>query len=687
MVSIVSIEYFEGQRMNAGMKWLRWLLVVSCAALPCGAAELSLMPWPSQVTRQDGAYALDRLPKFQVEGCDERVRGAETRFVHHLAAKTGVRFDGPANVTPEGLPFTIHCAGRGLAVQALEEDESYHLTVTAAAIELTAATPLGAMHGLETVLQLAEAGPQGWDVPAVKIDDTPRFAWRGLMIDVSRHFMPLEQVERNVDGMAAVKLNILHMHLSDDEGFRVESKKAPKLTEKASDGLFYTQEQVKQLIAYARERGVRVVPEFDVPGHAVAWLTAYPELASGAAPAGLVRNETDTVRPPLDPTNEETYKLLDKVFGEMEGLFPDRYFHIGGDEVDGKYWDSSERIQAWKKAHNIKDDPALQAYFTKRVQAIVKKHGKAMEGWDEIMADDLPKDALIQSWRGPKSLSEAATRGFKTVLSAGYYLDLQYPASNHYAVDPMTGESAGLTAEQKALILGGEAAQWTEYVTPEILDNRLWPRLAAVAERLWSPQSVTDVDSMYRRLAIVSRDLDWLGLQHNTGSERMLARIAGSDCPLELLKTLADTVEPVKEYDRGNTQKVGLLMPLNHLVDAVPPESDVAREVNALAVRAVKDPAARAELRIWFVWWRDNDARLAPYLPASELRAQLAPLSHDLATLGTMGLAALDRLEAGRALSAEEQKAEVAKIDALAAHHAEMYLVVTPAVKVLVDGR
>jgi hexosaminidase len=192
---------------------------------------------------------------------------------------------------------------------------------------------------------------------------------------------------------------------------------------------------------------------------------------------------------------------------------------------------------------------------------------------------------------------------------------------------------------------------------------------------------------MYRRLAIVSRDLDWLGLQHNMGSERMLARIAGKDCPLELLKTLADTVEPVKDYDRGDTQKVDLLGPLNHLVDAIPPESDTAREVNALALRAVKDPAARADLRAWFVRWRDNDARLAPYLPTSSLRSQLVPLSHDLATLGTMGLAALDALDAGHALGADEQKAEFAKIDALAAHHAEVFLVVTPAVRVLVEGR
>jgi hexosaminidase len=206
--------------------------------------------------------------------------------------------------------------------------------------------------------------------------------------------------------------------LSDDEGFCVQSKRCPGLTELSSDGLFYTQDQIRALVAYARDRGVRIVPEFDVPGHAVSWLVADPQLSSGPAPQRLVRSEHDDLRPPLDPTNEATYKLLDRVFGEMEKLFPDQYFHIGGNEVDGKYWDEDAHIQAWMRAHNIKDNHALQTYFTKRVQQIVHKHGKDMEGWDEILDGDLPKDSLIQSWRGADSLANAARMGYKTVLSA-----------------------------------------------------------------------------------------------------------------------------------------------------------------------------------------------------------------------------------------------------------------------------
>lgn len=657
-----------------------------CATLSCGAAQLNLMPWPSQITQQDGSLPLNASPQIELTGGDERVHHAIERFLRDLATETGAPFDRKSPGAAAGPSLVIRCAEDGQRVQSLEEDESYRLTVSQTGIELSAANPLGIMHGLETLLQLVEPGANGWVIPDVRIDDSPRFAWRGLMIDVSRHFMPLAVIERNIDGMAAVKLNVLHLHLSDDEGFRVESKRAPRLTEMASDGQFYSHEQIRELLAYARDRGVRVVPEFDVPGHAVSWLVAYPQLASGPAPTGLVRSEHDQLRPPLDPTNEATYKLLDRVFGEMEKLFPDQYFHIGGDEVDGKYWDKDERIQAWMHQHNIKDNHALQTWFTKRVEAIVHKHRKDMEGWDEILDGDLPKNSLIQSWRGADSLANAARLGYKTVLSAGYYLDLMYPASQHYAVDPLAGPSASLTAPEKSNIIGGEAAEWAEYATPENLDNRVWPRTGAIAERLWSPASLTDVQSMYRRLAVLSRNLEWLGLQHVSGSRRMLERIAGDDMPPELLQTLADAVEPVKEYDREQTQVYDGEAPLNHLVDAVSPESNEARYINELAERATHDASARPELRAIFVKWRDNDAKAEPWLATSMLREPLVPLSQSLSALGTLGLNALESIEAGNTVTAEQRKEQLAKADACAAHHAEMFLVVTPAIRALIEA-
>jgi hexosaminidase len=334
------------------------------------------------------------------------------------------------------------------------------------------------MRGLQTFLQLVEITPQGFAVPTVWIEDKPRFPWRGLMIDSGRHFMPVEVIRRNLDAMSAVKLNVLHWHLSENQGFRVESRRFPKLQGMGSDGLFYTQDQVRGIIAYARDRGIRVVPEFDMPGHSTAWFVGYPELASAPGPYSVER-KWGVFDPAMDPTRESTYKFLDEFIGEMAGLFPDQFFHIGGDEVNGKQWDANPRIQRFIRAHGLKDNAGLQAYFNTRVQKLVAKHGKTTEGWDEILRPDLPKSIVIQSWRGQKSLADAAQQGYRGLLSYGYYLDLMYTAASHYAVDPLADAAANLSSEDLQRILGGEACMWAEYVSAENVDSRIWPRTAA----------------------------------------------------------------------------------------------------------------------------------------------------------------------------------------------------------------
>ena len=220
------------------------------------------------------------------------------------------------------------------------------------------------------------------------------------MIDVGRHFMPLDVLRRNLDGMEAVKLNVFHWHLSENQGFRVESKKLPKLHQKGSDGNYYTQAEIKDLIAYAADRGIRIVPEFDMPGHSTAWFVGYPEIASGPGPYAIERN-WGVMDPAMDPTNEKTYKFLETFIGEMTKLFPDKYFHIGGDEVNGKEWDRNSKIQEFMHSHNIKSNAELQAYFNEHVSKIVSKNNKIMVGWDEILQPSLPKNIVIQSWRGP----------------------------------------------------------------------------------------------------------------------------------------------------------------------------------------------------------------------------------------------------------------------------------------------
>ena len=651
-------------------------------SLSCSAQEFNLMPWPARIEQREGFFKLVQLPRFEVKGGDERVQYAIVHFRRQLEAETKLISRRSANKSTAPL-LVIRCNTPGQKLQALGEDESYNLEVGENKVELTAATPLGILRGVETLLQLIQKDKHGWIIPAVRVEDRPRFPWRGLMIDVSRHFIPLEVIKRNIDGMAAVKLNTLHLHLSDDEGFRVESRNAPKLQELASDGESYTQDQIRELLSYARERGVRVVPEFDIPGHAVSWLIAHPNIASAPPPAHLVRGMSDDVRPPIDPTLEETYQVLDSVLGEMASLFPDPYFHIGGDEVDGKYWDGNDKIQEWMRTHAIKDNHELQTYFSKRVQGILAKHGKHMEGWDEILNPDLPKDTLVQSWRGPETLANAARMGFPTILSAGWYLDLMYPASRHYAVEPLSGESTSLSDAQKALILGGEAAQWTEYATPENIDNRLWPRLGAIAERLWSPASVTGVTSMYKRLDALSISLERLKLLHNINNRKMLDHIAGKT-PQQLFETLSAAVEPVKDYEREKTQAFSTRTPLNRLVDAVSPESNVGREFNRLAQMAIQDPNSRLELRKWFKRWRDNDARLQPFLSSSASLQELIPLSHGLCDLGSTGLEALDNIEAGSPVTADKRNQQLTAIDEAAKPHAELFLVVSSGVRQLV---
>jgi hexosaminidase len=222
------------------------------------------------------------------------------------------------------------------------------------------------------------------------------------MLDVARHWMPLEVVKRNLDAAAAVKLNVFHWHLSDDQGFRVESKRFPKLQQEGSDGLFYTQDEIRGVVEYARDRGIRVVPEFDMPGHTTAWLVGYPELGTNPGPYEIGRT-WGVYENALDPSREETYAFLDAFFEEMVGLFPDPYFHIGGDEVEDKQWNESARVQAWAKKNNLKDAHAIQAFFNQRVQKLLEKRGKVLIGWDEVLHPDLPQGIVVQSWRGQKS--------------------------------------------------------------------------------------------------------------------------------------------------------------------------------------------------------------------------------------------------------------------------------------------
>ncbi len=609
---------------------------------------LPLMPLPAHVEPGTGGFLVDGNFGIALEGYREpRLERANARFLQVLSRETGIPIWRQA-VLNKPL-FVITTKGPSAPVQQIDEDESYHLQITASEVHLEAANPLGVLHGLQTFLQLVQITPRGFVAPAVTIDDQPRFPWRGLMLDVSRHFMPLDVVYRTLDGMEAVKLNVFHWHLSDDQGFRVESKRFPLLQEKGSDGLFYTQQQVREVVEYARDRGIRVVPEFDMPGHTTAWFVGYPDLASAPGPYKIER-KWGIFDPTMDPTRDSTYKFLNILIGEMTSLFPDAYFHVGGDENNGKQWDANPRIQAFMKDHGIQGNNALQAYFSGKVQQLVVAHKKVMVGWDEVLQPSTPKDVVIQSWNSAEFVGQAVRVGNRALLSAGYYINLNEPAERHYLVDPEGDGPSNLTSEESKRILGGEATMWSESVSPENVDSRIWPRTAAIAERFWSPRSTRDVASMYARLPLISQTLENYGLEHNSSYPAMLSRMTGEADPIPL-RVLGDVVQPPLGYERDELRAYDAFTPLNRLVDAVPPESDTARHFLEIANRIAAGGASPQDwdqAQAWLVLWRDNDAPLQALLARSELTQDLALISTNLHLIAQAGLEAIGYLREQR---------------------------------------
>jgi hexosaminidase len=367
---------------------------------------------------------------------------------------------------------------------------------------------------------------------------------------------------------------------------------------------------------------------------------------------------------------------------------------VGGDEVNGKQWDANAKIQEFIKAHGLQNNQGLQSYFNKRLEPIVSKHGKSMVGWDEVLDPTLPKDIVIQSWRGPDSLAAAAKQGFRGILSNGYYLDLGWSAARHYAVDPLSGAAANLASEEKARILGGESCMWAEYINPENIDSRIWPRNAAIAERLWSPPEVTDPGSMHTRMEALANRLEWLGLTHKSYHRQMLQRIAGPSTPEEFaaLTTLASLVEPVKDYTREETATAEptSATPLNRVVDAVPLESAAARHFAELVDEYLRgschDLAADARLEDQLTAWRENDRKLQPLAQRSFLVKEVSATSRDLSTLAAVGLAALDFVTKGQRPPDDWKAQQLAVLEQIQKPKGQLLLMPIPAIQKLLEA-
>jgi len=674
------------------LKTILFLALIFSSLLTVSAQDLSgerrnLMPVPANTVWKNGRLPVTKDFSVALIGkTDERLKSYVFRAMQRLEGRTILEFSRDLSNNAEMTNLLIETQSTGNAVPQLGDDESYNLEINDRQAKITAPTTVGAMRGLETFLQLLEGDKDGFYFPAVSIQDKPRFIWRGLMIDSARHFQPLEVIKRNLDAMAAMKMNVLHWHLTEDQGFRVESKKMPELHLQGSDGDFYTQEQIRQIISYAADRGIRVMPEFDMPGHATAWVVSHPEIASAPGPYKIERRP-GIFNPTLDPTNEKTYKLLKTFFAEMTALFPDKYMHIGGDENEGKQWDANPKIQAFMKEKGMKTNHELQTYFNKRILKFLQKGGKVMMGWDEIFQPDLPKDVVIHSWRGQKALAEAARQGYMGVLSNGYYIDLMQPASQHYATDPIPADTT-LTAEEQKRILGGEATMWSEWVSPETIDSRIWTRTAAIAERFWSPREVNDVDDMYRRLAVVDVQLEELGLTHRKNQAMLLRRLVKSQ-DISALQTLVSVIEPVKGYRRYQMRKQTMLSPLTGLIDASQADASGAREFNRIVKNAAKNKDFQnvlIPLSVFFANWKNNGAFLQKQIETAPALTEAKPLAIDLENLGEIGTDAADFIRTGKSSSAEWREAKLKSLTEIGKPKAAVEFQVVEAMKILIEA-
>lgn len=646
----------------------------------------NLMPVPANLSWKTGRLYVIKTFTVAISGkTDERLKSYISRVMRRLEGRTIFEFSRDFSNDSANAQLLIETQSTGNAIPKLGDDESYNLEINEKQAKLTAPTTVGAMRGLETFLQLLERDKDGFYFPAASIQDKPRFPWRGLLIDSARHFQPMEVLKRNLDAMAAVKLNVLHWHLTEDQGFRVESKKFPELHLQGSDGDFYTQEQIREIIKYAADRGIRVMPEFDMPGHATAWVVSHPEIASAPGPYKIER-QPGVFDPTLDPTNEKTYKLLEVFFTEMAQLFPDAYLHIGGDENEGKQWAANQQIQAFMKKNGLKTQDDLQQYFNKRILKFIEKNGKIMMGWDEIFQPEIPKNIVIQSWRGQEALAKVARQGNQGILSNGYYIDLMQPASDHYVVDPLPANTT-LTAEEQKRVLGGEATMWSEWVSPETIDSRIWTRTAAIAERLWSPREVNDVDDMYRRLDVISLQLEELGLTHRKNQAMLLRRLANSDY-IEPLQNLVGIIEPVKIYQRYQVRPQSMLSPLTGLIDAAQADAPKARLFNKLVLKVLArkdDKSLYPLLGTFFTVWHNTGVQLKPMAENNPSLFEAKQLAIDLQNLGEIGFEITDILQTGKTPAADWRDTKLKRLTEIAKPKAALEFQVVESMKKLVE--
>ena len=497
------------------------LLLVAAPALHAQSRpEPAIIPRPAHLEVTAGSFALGAETRIYVQSEDIEARWVGDYLSKLLSHAIGapVRREIAAGVNPHRSAILL-----ALGINEALGRERYELTVTPHTIRIQAALPAGLFYGVQTLRQLlppeteSEAGAKvPVTIPCVRVTDQPRYSWRGLMLDCSRTFLPLSYLLATIDRMALYKLNVLHLHLTDDQGWRLEIKKYPELTARGAHfaarfggaGGFYTQQEMRELITYARQRGITIVPEIEMPGHSTAVLVAYADLA-----CLLPTRQTFEVHPfwegrpeftqPVCAGNEKSYKVYRDILEEVIGLFPSPFIHVGGDEVPKEAWKTCPRCQARIKSEGLKNEEELQSYFMRRMEKVISGKGRRMIGWDEILEGGLAPGATVMSWRGTRGGVAAAELGHDVVMTPNPYTYFDYtynttPTEKVYSYNPAATE---FTAELARHILGVQASMWTHIaVTEQEIDYQIYPRLLALAEVAWSPQSVRDWSGFATRL-------------------------------------------------------------------------------------------------------------------------------------------------------------------------------------------
>lgn len=656
-------------------------LVLFLGALPLPSlAELvdinepALIPMPAYLSWGKGHYVMPSPLAYTLEGDNrERLQSALQRWQTQLPLSQ--QLDEITAVGEKQAALRIVVAEPGAAYPQPGTDETYTLTIDADGIELQATTTYGALHGLQTLLQLAESCAQKLCFPRVAIRDQPQFAWRGILIDVVRHWMPPEVIKRQLDAMASVKMNVLHWHLSDDQSFRVQSKVYPRLHEQGSDGNYYTQQQVRELVDYAADRGIRVMPEFDLPGHSRSWQIAYPMLASRPGQDYKLYATDSIFSDPIDPSREEVYDFIAGLTAEMAGLFPDPYFHLGGDEVNTDAWEDSDAINAFMEEQGIDDYAALQAYFVQRYAAIIAAEGKTAVGWNEVLHPKLPNDVVLHLWNSTDFPAEV--EGRPLLLSTNYYLDHVRSAESHYRNPPfrLTVDGA-LAPGLSSALMGIEAASWAEIIDPWNIDICIWPRTAAIAERMWSPLAYTDavdMNDVYLRMEAHSRRLERLGMRHVRNRELEMQELAAGADPAPLL-ILSEQVQPMMFYPMLSWEAAGYLLlpwlagempdqptPLQPFTRVLAYESLPAWHFNQRAQAYLANPgdtALETSLLDQLRRWSGNHPAVLPLVAANPTLQEVGvdELSYAASQLASIGIAALEARRGERELSDGERE-------------------------------